>query len=53
MIRINLEKTKPDTKQTQILVLGLFEGEPESLLKRLENSVLSLMKEILENAWAR
>lgn len=49
MIRINLEKTKPDTKQTQILVLGLFEGEPELLLKRLENGLLSLVKEILEN----
>jgi leucyl aminopeptidase len=49
MVQIKLEKVKPGMKQTQLLVLGLYEGEPELLFKRLENNLSSVIKEIVEN----
>ena len=49
MVQIKLEKIKPSTKQTQLLVLGLFEGEPELLFKTLGNDISSVIKEVVEN----
>ena len=49
MVQIKLEKVKPGMKQTQLLVLGLYEGEPELLFKRLENNLSTVIKEVVEN----
>ena len=49
MIRIKLEKVKAGIKQTQLLALGVFEGEPDFHFKGLENNSSSAIKEIVGN----
>ena len=49
MVQIKLEKIRPITKQTQLLVLGLFEGESELLFKTLGNDLSAVLKEVVEN----
>jgi leucyl aminopeptidase len=49
MIRIKLEKVKAGIKQTQLLALGVFEGEPDLRFKGLENNSSSAIKELVEN----
>src|SRR5690349_23662805 len=49
MVQIKLEKIRPITKQTQLLVLGLFEGESELLFKALGHDLSPVLKELVEN----
>jgi len=48
MVQIKLEKIRPITKQTQLLVVGLFEGESELLFKTLGNDLSPVLKEVVK-----
>lgn len=50
MVQVKIEKARIDQKQTQLLVIGLFEGEQDfTQSKELDPVVFSSIKETLEN----
>lgn len=50
MVQVKIEKARIDQKQTQLLVIGLFEGELNfSQSKELDPAVFDSIKETLEN----